>query len=190
MIQIIGLDKLLEFLRDLPEHSYSVIRKGVEKTTANIEKGLKQNTTSILQKRTGALHDSIGRDLQGTDLKTLTGQVWIGTHYAKTHEFGATIKAKNKYMGVPSGPYLNIPIPNFNLDGNGIMKQSAREVFSGGGYIQKSKNNNWIVFSFDGKPMFVLKKQVKIKPRLGMFKLLKTSLPTLMADIKQDLLKQ
>jgi len=188
MIRIIGLNPVIKFLTDIEKNASAISKKAIVKSLTYIEKGLKRNTTSILKQRSGDLHKSIDKQLSGQGLSTLTGSVWIGTPYATTHEFGATITAKNAYKGVEGGPYLNIPIPNFNTDSRGLMKQTAREVFAQGGYVQKSKKGNWLVFSRDGKPMFLLRKQVTIPARLGMFKLLDESIPILLKEIEEEFL--
>ena len=63
------------------------------------------------------------------------------------------------------------------------MRSTARQVFTAGCYIAQSKNGNWIVFSYDDKPMFVLVKQVKIPPRLGMRTAQEEVVPQLLVDL-------
>ena len=101
--------------------------------------------------------------------------------YAPTHEFGATIKAKNAYKGVPGGPYLNIPTRN-NKTPAGVTMLQAREVFNQGGYIAKFKSGRYGVM-MDGQLMFSLHKEVEIPKRLKMIETAEGEIPTMLSRI-------
>ena len=155
----------------------------VDVLPANVEQGTRANLSlaatkiqSMVQNRiggggplrniSGALRSSIQTSQQGLNLQTFRYTVHSGSVYAPTHEVGATIRAKRAYASVPGGPYLNIPIGPNRLDSGATWKQAA-EVFAEGGYIIQSRKGNWIVM-LNGEPMFLLRKQVTIPPRLGM----------------------
>ena len=126
----------------------------------------------------------------GTKLSSLRASIYsaanvggIPVAYAPIHEYGGTIKAIDKYTGVPGGPYLNIPTGS-NKTAAGVMKMSAKMVFDDGGYIQKSKAGNWGVF-LGSQMMFVLKKQVKIPARLGMADAAESQIPTILSSLQE-----
>lgn len=132
--------------------------------------------------------------------------------YAPVHEFGAIIRAKKAYAKLPGGPYLNIPLPD-NKTPAGVMRKTAKQIFEDGGRTIRSKKGNWIVLgrknptqalkSFPKRdfpnmpdaqrarmammanyyPAFVLKKQVVIKPRLGMRKAAENQVPNILNDL-------
>lgn len=142
-------------------------------------------------KDTGTLSKSFSSSF-GMDRKS----VLVGTSvkYARAHNEGMTIKAKDKYLWVPGGPYLAIPLPGLSVSQRRIGPRAFPNSF-----VAKSRNGNWMVFetmlSKKGKragkaqrgkskfasrwepgttsaetedvirPLFVLKKQVTLKKR-------------------------
>jgi len=163
------------YLKEFPQVTFEQARAIYANAVLAADKETKRNATDVLNVRTGALRRSIQNEVDGFDLDSLRASVFSGAFqgskpivYAPIHERGGTIKAKNKYLRVPGGPYLNIPIGE-NKTAVGVMRMTARMVFRKGGYIKKSRNGKWIVW-LESEPMFVLKKQVTIKPRLGMEK--------------------
>lgn len=149
-----------------------------------------------LYRRTGALARSIQTEVIGSDIGTLSASLFSANPggekavvYAPIHELGGTVKAKNKYMGVPGGPYLNIPLPA-NKTAAGVTRRSARTVFASGGTLARA-GTRWFVI---GKPttkskrivpMFILVKQVVIPARLGMLSTATSYLPDILAGIRQ-----
>ena len=89
----------------------------------------------------------------------------------RVHEYGAVIRAKK-------AKFLTIPLPAA-LNSKGIPKKmSAREWDKT--FIQTSKAGNLIIFRTQGRriiPLYVLKSEVRIKPRLGMGLTLEKGLP-------------
>lgn len=123
--------------------------------------------TGRLNSRTGKLVRAIE---QSVDVNT-DGQVVVGRiggdelpPYAVVHEEGATIRAKN-------ARFLTIPLPAA-LDSRGVpLKRKARDWPNT--FVQMSKKGNLIIFQRRGAnivPLYVLKKSVKIPPRLGLGK--------------------
>jgi len=133
------------------------------------------------------LAKSIKPKTTGTSIESLHSEVFTDSIYARIHESGGTINAKNKYINVPGGPFLNIPL-SANKTPAGVMRENARSVFASGGYIFKSKKGNWIVMSGNDVPMFVLKKQVTIPARLEFVKTATDEVPTLISNLNKVLL--
>jgi hypothetical protein len=131
-------------------------------------------TTEItLSKRSGALTNAILGSVQvsGTVFDQIQGQIGApGIPYASIQEFGGTIHAKGKL--------LTIPLPAA-LDSRGVpLKASAREWKNT--FVAKSKKGNLIIFQKVGStiiPLYVLKSQVTIPPRLGLGKTIQAGLP-------------
>ena len=169
-------------VRELPDLVLTRTKAAISRATDNAYEIVLNNTQMKLHIRTGALHHSIKKLVTGNDLNTLRGRVWTSTSYAPIHETGGIIRAKNKYMNVPGGPYLHIPL-NYNKTKMGIMRFNAGQIFATGGYIARSKLGNWIVFSDSNKPMFALKKMVKIPPRVGMQVAQEEVMPQLLYDL-------
>lgn len=184
---VVGLDEVLQLLRDLPEHSFNTA-KGVI-TTATLNTHSKVSSYSGgLKNRSGRLRRSLIFGVIGNTLNTLSGTVFTKSKYAPIQEEGGTITAQNKYLNVPGGPYLNIPLAS-NKTAAGVMRQNAREVFSSGGYIIKSTAGKYLVMSGTGEPMFVLVKQVVIPARLGMQEAADSEVPILLSTLKNKLLR-
>lgn len=186
---VVGLPEVKEYLNRLPANVYEqakeAMRTGVFEVHRRVSDRVRDGSGGSLHSRTGQLRRSLQARVSGTTLDTLGGEVYSdGTvaSYAPTHEWGATIKAKDKYVRVPGGPYLNIPL-TANKTPAGVMRQDARTVFQQGGYIIKSRANKYLVMSSTGLPMFVLVKEVTIPPRLQMVKMAEDYVPTLLSDM-------
>lgn len=115
-----------------------------------------------LSSRSGKAQDSIRRSVRtvidGNDVVGFIG----GIYYLKAHEFGATIRARRSQ-------YLTIPLPAA-LDSAGVpLKRSARDWTNT--FIKRSRKGNLLIFQKRGDqivPLYVLKKEVTIRKRLGM----------------------
>jgi len=191
-IQIEGNEEVKKFLSQLPKTMFEGAKVAFAKATLKAQSVIRTEnfthsssgySSDKLNSRTGDLSRSIRTALTGTELSTLSGRVYTVSPYAPIHEFGGTVKAKDKYKRVPGGPYLNIPLSD-NKTAAGVMRKSAGEVFSEGGFIIKSKQGNWLVMDVAGVPMFVLKRQVYIKPRLGMDKATQDRIPEILDSLK------
>lgn len=146
-----ALQEYLNFVRD------DVLRR----TSAAWPSGTGGNS---LSSRSGTAKRSIAESVQvtGRDLHTLRGMIG-GIWYLKTHENGATIRPKrSQYLTVPLSAALN---PNGTP-----KKRSAREWSNT--FVQRSKKGNLLIFQKQGRrilPLYVLKKQIDIPRRLGMW---------------------
>lgn len=125
-----------------------------------------------LSRRSGGLVTSILESVQvtGTAFGDIEGHIGAGFP-GVVHEFGAVIKPR-------TAKYLTIPLPEA-LDGRGVpLKKSAREWQNT--FVARSKAGNLIIFQKRGAqivPLYVLKSQVTIPPRLGMGETLTVGLP-------------
>ena len=188
-VEITGLEEVKTFLSDMPEETFQGAKKVFQKAVIGAANKVKRFDN--LKTRTGALKRSIQQQVSGTTLKDLYASIFSAqgsgsdeVKYAPIQEFGGTVKAIDKYLKVPGGPYLNIPIAD-NKTPAGVMRESAREVFqSGEGHIRKAKSGKWLVFKGD-KLMFVLVKQVTLSPRLGMFDAAEAEIPTLLSGLRE-----
>ncbi len=185
-VEVRGLNEVQSLLKRLPkdiaDDAYEVIKGSVlrvdKKVKANFGTGPNQ-----LKSRTGALRRSLTVTLnKSDDLQKIGGGISTNSIYAPIQENGGVVEAKNKYLNVPGGPYLNIPL-SANMTLAGVMRHSARDVFNSGGYISRSRKGNWLVFSGAGVPMFVLKKSVTIPARLGMVEAAENEVPTLLSRL-------
>lgn len=185
-----GIPELKDLLDILPEHVFKETSSAFKKASLGAQSTIinRFGTENGLNSRTGLLRRSIKVSNKGNTIDTLKSSVFTDVKYAPIQETGGTIRAKNKYTGVPGGPYLNIPL-TANKTGAGVMRRDARSIFSTGGFIIKSKAGNYLVMSGEGIPMFVLKKQVTIPARLGMQKAVEEQVPTLLSTLNDTLLK-
>lgn len=106
----------------------------------------------------------------GTSLRDLTGTI-EAVDYMVIQETGATVTAKR------SG-FLTIPLPAV-LDSRGIPKRSSARDWKNT-FVQRSKKGNLLIFRRRGKtitPLYVLKKRVKIPPRLKLQQTFDQQLP-------------
>jgi hypothetical protein len=120
-------------------------------------------TPTSLSMRSGRAVASILKSprVTGTEVANIRGEIG-GAGYLRIHEFGGTITPKKaKYLTIPLPPALNA---------NGTpKKKSAREWANT--FVARSKKGNLIIFQKNGTkitPLYVLKKSVYIRPRLGM----------------------
>jgi hypothetical protein len=127
---------------------------------------------TTLSKRSGGLLQSIRdsvRVTSGASIDKVVGSIG-GSFLAGVHERGATIRPV-------SAQYLTVPLPGA-LNANGKTKRSSARQWDNT-FVAKSKNGNLIIFRRVGReitPLYVLKEQVTIPPRLGMGQTIKTGL--------------
>ena len=185
-VEIINLSETLRYLERMPEETFDDAHDAFQVAVLAADAQVKGNFGGKLQVRTGTLRRSIQTSVEGTDLRTLDARIYGAKFaggeqlvYTLTQEFGATIKAKRAYKGVPGGPYLNIPLAA-NKTAAGVQRMSAREVFGAGGYIRGRA-----VFSHDDKAMFALVKEVKVRPALGMIEAAEDQVPTILSTLQR-----
>lgn len=116
---------------------------------------------STLKRRSGTLAKSLHVEVRKTSPTQVTGSIFFqggGAVYAPTHEFGATIRAKNR-------KYLTIPLPAA-LTPAGVPKGKARDFREA--FFRVVRGNLFLVqrVGRDTVPLFLLKESVKIPPRL------------------------
>lgn len=188
-VEMRNLAEVNQYLDRIPENAFDDAEVIFQKAVLKADKRVKSFFGVRLKVRTGMLRRSLRTSITGTKLSNLRASFYsaanvgsISVIYAPIHEYGGTVKAINKYMGVPGGPYLNIPTGS-NKTPAGVMKKSAKMIFDEGGYIQKSRKGNWGVFLGD-KMMFVLKRKVHIPPRLGMVVSAERQIPTILSSLK------
>lgn len=186
--EIRNLGEVQRILDRLPESVFENAKTEFGKTVLGVQRKTDDNIRNKLTVRTGALARGLKTELKGNSLKDLKASVYIAGSamgqdlvYARIHEYGGRITAKDKYKGVPGGPYLNIPTPA-NKKESGVTSMQAREVFNAGGNIIKTRSGKWGVF-LNGRMMFVLKKSVNIPARLGMRDAADEQIPTLLSAL-------
>ena len=189
-MQVKNLEEVNDYLKKLPEDSFDDAKLIFQKAVLAADAKVKLRFTSmIIKSRTDNLRRSLRTSVTGTTLKTLRASFHsvanvAGTKitYAPMQEIGGTVKAIDKYTGVPGGPYLNIPVFS-NLTPAGVMRKSAKMLFDEGAHIHKSKAGNWGVF-LGSKMMMVLKKEVTIPARLGMVDTTNDQIPTILSGLR------
>lgn len=121
----------------------------------------------------------------GDQLATIQGVIGGGkAFYLKTHEYGATITPKKS-------KYLTIPLPAA-LNANGTPKKKSARDWNNT-FVATSKAGNLIIFQRVGSkivPLYVLKKSVTIKPRLGMREALQGGIPYFVDKAVDAMLKE
>jgi hypothetical protein len=203
-VEVKGDKEALRYLvKVLPESLFKYVQAAYKRATAQAQETvalrLKGNP---LTSRTGLLARSIDTEVKGNKLATLKASIFsrasvggVPVVYAPIQEMGGDVVAKNKFMNVPGGPYLSIPL-KANKTAAGVTRMTPRVFFGRAdikSFIAKSKSGNWIIFQrgmVENIPMFVLKKKVTIPPRLGMRDAVKAEIPTLLSLFrKMDLSK-
>jgi hypothetical protein len=125
-----------------------------------------------LSRRSGRLIASIKESVtvRGQRLADIEGGIG-GAVYLRTHEHGATIRPKK-------AKYLAIPLPEA-LNADGTPKLASPRQWKNT-FVARSKNGNLLIFQRRGRhivPLYVLKREVKIRPRLGLGDTLRAGLP-------------
>lgn len=188
-----GLIALGRKLEDAPKRMQPELRRELheflhviaDKLVAQHGTGYPGGTTATsLSKRSGAAIKSIKASVKtgGTDLASTYGVIG-GVGYLRIHETGGVVKStKSKYLAIPLSAALNAngtpikPGPRFWLNT----------------FVATSKKGNLIIFQRRGKeivPLYVLKKSVTIKARLGMEKTLRGGLDYFVDKAVEAMLK-
>jgi len=184
-VQVNNLAEVTRSLNRVPLMWFDDAKKVFQKVTLKASDKTKENCRSSLHIRSGHLAQSIKQEVKGSNLQTLKSSVFSASSvggspvkYARIHEIGGTIRAIDKYLGVPGGPYLNIPT-DANRTPAGVTRLQAREVFAMGGYIRG--RSVWL----GDQMMFSLVRQVTIRPRLGMVAACEEQIPTLLSELSR-----
>ncbi len=117
-----------------------------------------------LHNRTGRLRGSFDITSKGDDLNSWQMAEFTTSPYAKIHEHGGTVRPKR-------AKYLAIPLAAAKTKGGDV--RGGPRAFTNT-FFAKSKAGNLILFQNQGKgkkplPLFVMKREVNLKPRLGFF---------------------
>jgi len=120
-----------------------------------------------LSKRTGDLVQSIAKSIRISGKFTATsdrvGRIGSPLTYAHVQEFGGTITPRN-------AQYLTVPLPAAMNSAGVMLLPKARDYPNT--FVAKSRRGNLIIFQKRGRnkivPLFVLKRSVKIPPRLNL----------------------
>ena len=189
-VQVVGLQEVQDLLKTTPARLFDAaketVRDSVNRVHGKVSDRVRDGANGSLHSRTGQLRRSLRTDVYGTDLKSLGGEIYSDkgvASYARIHEEGGTVNAKNAYRNLSGGPYLNIPA-DANKTAAGVQRLSARDVFAQGGYIVpiRSLKARYAVM-LEGVPMFWLVKSVQIPARLQLFKTATDEVPTLLSNL-------
>lgn len=114
--------------------------------------------------RTGALRRSFQVIVAGTAATGVVGLVVTTSKYFAAHEYGVTIRPVSaKYLAIPlDAAKTPAGVPRYPSP----LRSSLPEAFPDGVFVR-----NLVLFGKKGKkaiPLFVLRKQVVLQPRIGM----------------------
>lgn len=190
-VKVLNLAEIEEYFKELPENTFKDAKVVFQRAVIKAHRKTQQILKWRLHKRTGMLARSMRMSVTGKCLDKLRASNYsvsaIGSAsipYAPIQEKGGTIHAKKAYKNTPGGPYLNIPTSS-NKTPAGVMRMSAREVFSQkGGHIRKLKSGKFGVF-LKNNMMFMLVKKVHIPARLGMVKANLKQVPTILSELQK-----
>jgi phage gpG-like protein len=186
-IAITGAEDLQRMLRRLPEDVFASTKEAFTVATFNAHAGiLRRLRGNPMQSRTGNLARTILPEVKGSTMATLKASVYSTAGYARIHELGGVVKARDKYRWLPGGPYLNIPT-DANKTGAGVMRRSSTDVFRAGGKVMKGPEGFGLYLN--GMRMFRFARKVTIKPQLGMRDTVTAEIPTLLSTLNDLLLK-
>jgi phage gpG-like protein len=181
---IISLDKMDPIIRQqMRRYLVAVAEAMRQRHSTRWSAGTGPDT---LSKRTGKLVSSIRKSIRvqgrSTDPGGTVGRIGSPLVYASTQEFGATIRPRR-------AQYLTIPLPAA-MNNRGVMLfPKARDYPRT--FVQMSRRGNLIIFQKRGRdavPLFVLKREVKIPPRLNLGKALELAGPRFVDDVVQETL--
>ena len=180
-VTTVNLTEVMDYIEGIPADTFGIAKTEIATALLKADADIKTDTT--LKTRTGDLFKSIKTAVTGTNLSTLQASIYTDSVYAPVHEYGATIKAIDKYMGVPGGPYLNIPTDS-NKTAAGVTRLQAREVFNQGGNIVKFSSGKYGLM-LEGTVLFTLHSQVTVKARLNMTEKTEDQIPTMLSRIAE-----
>lgn len=186
VVALKGIEDVMKMVDRLPKHVFENAKNAFRTATFGVQETvLKRLRGQPLQSRTGNLGRSIIPKVTGTTLAELDARVYSTAGYARIHELGGTINARDKYRWLPGGPYLNIPT-DANKTPAGVMRMSSTEVFRGGGKVMMGPEGFGLYLN--GDRMFRFAKRVVIPARLGMVAAGEAAVPTLLSDLNALLL--
>jgi hypothetical protein len=170
--------------REMKEFLHQVVEAIVARNKGGWPGG---TTGTSLSMRSGRLVAAILGSVRvtGQTFAAIEGQIGApGVPYARIQETGGTISAK-------SGRFLAIPLPAA-LDGHGVPLQSSPRDWPNT-FCAQSKAGNLLIFQRRGTtviPLYVLKTQVAIPPRLNMGATLRAGIPYFVERAMDELVKK
>ena len=132
--------------------------------------GLAYNPGDSLFKRSGYGLRSIMNSVSSTGGLNPSATMRI-TGYMVDHEEGAVIKSKG-------GKYLAIPLPDALSQSGELLRPRPSDYENT--FVTTSKKGHLLIFQRHAvgiRPLYLLKKQIKIRPRLGAAKIVNDELP-------------
>lgn len=187
VVSLRGVEEVAGLLGRLPPETFKAAKDAFRVATFNTHGNVLQRLRgSPMQSRTGNLARSIIPEVKGAKLSDLRASVYSTAMYARIHELGGEVRAKDKYRWLPGGPYLNIPTDN-NKTAAGVMRMSSTDVFRGGGKVMRGPEGFGLYLN--GARMFRFAKRVVIKAQLGIRETGEKEVPTLLSTLNDLLLK-
>lgn len=128
-----------------------------------------------LRRRSGGMYRALLSSYEvrhGASIESVVGEIGLPQKYI-VHETGAVITPKK-------AKYLTIPLPAALRPNGTPIKQSARDWDNT--FVGKSKKGNLLIFRKTTSgivPLYALRKQVKIPPRLGLVNTMEAKLPAM-----------
>lgn len=120
---------------------------------------------------------------KGSRLQNLLLRVGFRPRFIGIHEKGGTIKGKKAFASLPGGPYVRMPVGQSRTERR--RKASFLNTF-----IARVKGG-WMIFQKTAggnvRPLYVLKKEVKIPARLDFFASWKKGLPVVLKRVQNAL---
>lgn len=188
-----GLRAVGDAMKRHPEQLGLMVNKEMAKfLRSNLETLAKRHSTQFsggtrtdsLSRRTGELVRRLpdAAKVTGNRIQNVEGRVSLPKRYA-IHERGGVIKPKGS-------KYVFIPLPEA-LDPSGKPKQpkSFKNTF-----LAESRTGNILLFQKQGRgqlvPLYLLRKQVRIPPRLGMGDSLKRGIPAFVNAVMDRTIEQ
>lgn len=161
--------RLNEAVQKVPLALYSRFRKRMTDHHRRFEHRLKTDNLKGggVHRRSGFLSRGVQTKTSGTGVRDVEVSTYIfGVPYARVQELGGVIRPRRK-------KWLTIPLDAAKT-GSGVLR--ARAPFWEDTFFRRSKKGNLILWQKKGDeiiPLFVLKKQVRLKPKLGFMRLWK-----------------
>lgn len=176
-----------QFLKELPDDCYTDARRAFEEVGIQAHTAIRARANGLgVKRRSGELYNSIKFSVRGNDLNTLKMSISTNNPYAAVHETGETIKAKNKYLWLRGGPYMNIPT-TANTRNDGTAVQNATALFNSGARV-KSGGSGFGIYKGQTKMMH-LAKSVTIPARLKFRETGQDYFPILLSRLEEIFLK-
>lgn len=170
-------ERFAQAMEAAPKALYRNLRKDIDQFTLWFAtRHFPRYMNQRLRRRTGALAKSFGRIVTGQTFADTRWNVYSTSPYAPYQQMGSEsiVPTRSKYMTIPL---------------SGAMTKTGRKRGALGWFedtfVQRTKNGNLVVFQRTGKkrlkkvrdgkkdpsirPLFLLRKQTKLEPRLRFF---------------------